>query len=183
MNIGGIKNEWFNYGSYALDGNKKLPVAELKDEYRDEMKAYIDSQIKNYTDYSTDRLELTDEQLKTLKDKYDLDNMSEREYQYFLDDLAAMGAITENEKYALGGASMYCGEFSLTPANLAPHVSICDASKVSESCDVGSQEWLKYRAALETVYFDGMGNTYESNENILFDYVSDIISKAENLDE
>lgn len=180
MNIGGIKKEWFDYTSCKLPNGKELPIGILKDEYKDEMKEYADSQIKNYTNYSTDRLELTDEQLKTLKDKYNLDDMSESEYKYLLDDLVDMGAITEDEKYTLGGVK-HCGEFELVPAKLGMSASICDASKGFNSCDIGSTEWLKYRAACDTVYYDSLGNSYKSNENILFDYVSDIISKAEKL--
>lgn len=48
-----------------------------------------------YTNYSTARLEIIDEKLKTLKHKYNLVNI---------------GAITENEKYK------HCGEFELVLA-------------------------------------------------------------------
>lgn len=178
MNITGIKSEWFNYSSSKLPNGNELAMATLKDEYKDEMKSYIASQIN--TNYSTDRLELNDEQLKTLKDKYNLENMSEDEYKYFLDDLVDMGAITESEKYTLGGVKNISG-FDLVPVGFGASASTYDASKGSSSFDIGSTEWIKYKSACDTVYFDSLGNSHKSNENILFDYVSDIISKAENL--
>ena len=83
-----------------------LPVATVKDENKEEFAAYTKNlleQLEQRTP-SVGKDALTDEQLKTLHDKYDMGSMTYDEYQSFLRDLVGMGALTETDRWLAGGA-------------------------------------------------------------------------------
>lgn len=80
------------------------------DEYRNmieelESKKAIDPSATLYNG-STTRAKLSDTEIAVLANKYDVHNMSDREFDNFLDDLESMGAISNFEKRRLGYKGM-----------------------------------------------------------------------------
>lgn len=165
MTIGGFQSNWFNVTEHTLVNGSKLPIATLKDEYKDDFAAFTENKLEQLEqrEPSAGLDALTDEQLKELSEKYNTDEMTYDEYQSFLSDLVDMGALTETDRLLAGGA----GPNGLTLLLLGASAFVRDASmdgmgapftydfpRGEDTVDV--TEWIKYRAAIDTMYyFDG----------------------------
>lgn len=163
MTIGGFQSNWFNVTEHTLENGNKLPMATLKDEYKDEFAAFTKNKLEQLEqrEPSTGLDALTDEQLKELSEKYDTDDMSYDEYQSFLNDLVDMGALTETDRWLAGGTEAN----GLTPVIPAMSASVRDASQDTLSMSqltynfpvgmdsVDITEWVKYRATSDTAYY------------------------------
>lgn len=173
MTIGGFQSNWFNVTEHTMENGKKLPMATLKDEYKDEFAAYTESKLQQLTqrEPSAGLDALTDEQLKELSEKYDTDDMTYDEYQSFLNDLVDMGALTETDRWLAGGT----GPNGLIPVIPGASASVCDASmdgmgssftydfpRGEDAIDV--TEWVKYRASFDTIHYLG-GKQYDLGED------------------
>lgn len=189
MNIGNLQSNYFNRTSYipsksaaqSLESPKGSVSAEVQD-YRD----YFDAiaQRLNQTN-NKDKPTLSEEQLKQLKDKYGSDDMTYDEYQSFLDDLVKMGALTNEDKYRLGGV-IQAGGLDLVPvaytnnAAFTPLKSDATSSStpysLTRESDTNIADWVKFRASLDTFYFDSKGNQQNDNVTDIFAYVSGILS-------
>nr|WP_297179604.1 hypothetical protein [uncultured Agathobaculum sp.] len=162
MTIGGFQSNWFNVTTHTLENNNVLPVATVKDENKEEFAAYTKNlleQLEQRTP-SVGKDALTDEQLKTLHDKYDMGSMTYDEYQSFLRDLVDMGALTETDRWLAGGA----GSDGLTLLLLGVSGFVRDASmdgmgapftydfpRGEDTVDV--TEWITYRASIDNMYY------------------------------
>lgn len=162
MTIGGFQSNWFHVTTHTMENGNKLPMATLKEEYKDEFAAYTESKLQQLTqrEPSAGLDALTDEQLKELHDKYNTEDMTYDEYQSFLSDLVDMGALTETDRWLAGGA----GSDGLTLLLLGVSGFVRDASmdgmgapftydfpRGEDTVDV--TEWIKYRASIDTMYY------------------------------
>lgn len=190
MNIGNLQSNFFNRTSYIPSKSTAQPFqspmgsvsAEVQD-YRD----YFDevAQRLNQTN-NKDKPALSEEQLKQLKDKYGSDDMTYDEYQSFLNDLVKMGALTNEDKYRLGGVIQvggldlvpvaYTNNAAFTPLKPDATTSPIPYSLTRES-DTNIADWVKLRASLDTFYFDSTGNRQNDNVTDIFAYVSGILSE------
>ena len=185
MTIGGFQSNWFNVTEHTMENGKKLPMATLKDEYKDEFAAYTESKLQQLTqrEPSAGLDALTDEQLKELSEKYNTDEMTYDEYQSFLNDLVDKGALTETDHWLAGGTD----ENGLTPVIPAMAASVRDASQDTPSMSqltysfpfdadsVDITEWVKYRASHDMAYYIS-GERYDINEDKANQTVADILS-------
>nr|WP_297284405.1 hypothetical protein [uncultured Agathobaculum sp.] len=185
MTIGGFQSNWFNVTEHTMENGNKLPMATLKDEYKDEFAAYTESKLQQLTqrEPSAGLDALTDEQLKELSEKYDTDEMTYDEYQSFLNDLVDKGALTETDRWLAGGTD----ENGLTPVTPAMAASVRDASQDTPSMSqltysfpfdadsVDITEWVKYRASHDMAYYIS-GERYDINEDKANQTVADILS-------
>ena len=98
MIIGGFQGNWFNITAHTLENGSKLPIATLKDEYKDDFAALTQNKLEQLKqrEPSAGLDALTDKQLKELNEKYDTNDMTCDEYHSFLSDLVDMGALTES---------------------------------------------------------------------------------------
>lgn len=71
---------------------------DLYAEMAEELSAKPTGQSEHLYNGSTSRAKLSDAEIAALANKYDVRNMSDSEYDSFLDDLESMGAISEYEK-------------------------------------------------------------------------------------
>ena len=78
MTIGGFQSNWFNVTTHTMENGNKLPIATLKDEYKDDFAAFTKNKLEQLEqrEPSAARDALTDEQLKELSEKYDTDDMT-----------------------------------------------------------------------------------------------------------
>lgn len=185
MTIGGFQSNWFNVTEHTMENGNKLPMATLKDEYKDEFAAYTESKLQQLTqrEPSVGLDALTDEQLKELSEKYDTDEMTYDEYQSFLNDLVDKGALTETDRWLAGGTD----ENGLTPVIPAMAASVRDASQDTPSMSqltysfpfdadfVDITEWVKYRASHDTAYYIS-GKRYDVGADQVNQTVADILS-------
>lgn len=185
MTIGGFQSNWFNVTEHTMENGNKLPMATLKDEYKDEFAAYTESKLQQLTqrEPSAGLDALTDEQLKELSEKYNTDEMTYDEYQSFLNDLVDKGALTETDRWLAGGTD----ENGLTPVIPAMAASVRDASQDTPSMSqltysfpfdadsVDITEWVKYRASHDMAYYIS-GERYDINEDKANQTVADILS-------
>lgn len=190
MHISGTQRNWVTYSSYTLPSGETLPLAELNPEFVDQ----IQRQALERLHKPSARAELSTDQLRDLKSKYDSNDMTYDEYQAFLDDLVNMGLLTENDKYKVGGTKEI-GGCHLSPVDLLSKVSIREgrvsasstfslfpsypSSDYSEKTDI--TEWVRYRSSYDTFYFDQAGGLHKGREDELFQTVSDILSKMHSL--
>ena len=185
MNIGGIKSEWFNYSTHKLQNGKELPIAELKSEYKKDFEENSSNIAKQILEQlSSKKDDLDENQLKLLKDKYAGKDMTKETYQSFLNGLVDMGILTEDEKY-LAGSVKETGGYQLTPIGIPfSSATVSEARsqssyipmELSSLCkDMDITDLVKYRASCEKFYYIG-DKSYKSNENELFEYISNIIS-------
>lgn len=187
MTIGGFQSNWFNVTTHTLENNNVLPVATVKDENKEEFAAYTKNlleQLEQRTP-SVGKDALTDEQLKTLHDKYDMGSMTYDEYQSFLRDLVGMGALTETDRWLAGGAKKV-GDAYMTPVILCMRASVQDASRTPASMahlsydfpvgmdSVDITEWVKYRSSTDMAYYLS-GERYDVNLNQLNQTMTDIL--------
>lgn len=184
MTIGGFQSNWFNVTEHTLESGNKLPMATLKDEYKDDFAAFTKNKLEQLEqrDPSAGLDALTDEQLKELSEKYDTDDMSYDEYQSFLNDLVDMGALTETDRWLAGGTEAN----GLTPVIPAMSASVRDASQDTLSMSqltynfpvgmdsVDITEWVKYRATSDTAYYFS-GKRYALDINELNQTMADIL--------
>lgn len=185
MTIGGFQSNWFNVTEHTLENGNKLPMATLKDEYKDEFAAYTESKLQQLTqrEPSAGLDALTDEQLEELSEKYDTDEMTYDEYQSFLNDLMDKGALTETDRWLAGGTD----ENGLTPVIPAMAASVRDASQDTPSMSqltysfpfdadsVDITEWVKYRASHDMAYYIS-GKRYDIGEDQVNQTIADILS-------
>lgn len=185
MTIGGFQSNWFNVTEHTMENGNKLPMATLKDEYKDEFAAYTESKLQQLTqrEPSAGLDALTDEQLKELSEKYDTDEMTYDEYQSFLNDLVDKGALTETDRWLAGGTD----ENGLTPVIPAMAASVRDASQDTPSMSqltysfpfdadsVDITEWVKYRASHDMAYYIS-GKRYNIGEDQVNQTIADILS-------
>lgn len=185
MTIGGFQSNWFNVTEHTMENGKKLPMATLKDEYKDEFAAYTESKLQQLTqrEPSAGLDALTDEQLEELSEKYDTDEMTYDEYQSFLNDLVDKGALTETDRWLAGGTD----ENGLTPVIPAMAASVRDASQDTPSMSqltysfpfdadsVDITEWVKYRASHDMAYYIS-GKRYDIGEDQVNQTIADILS-------
>ena len=187
MTIGGFQSNWFNVTTHTMENGNKLPIATLKDEYKDDFAAFTQNKLEQLEqrEPSAGLDALTDEQLKELSEKYDTDDMTYDEYQSFLQDLVDMGALTETDRWLAGGANKV-GDNYMVPVLPGMQASIHDAShdtfemsQLSYAFPVGVDsvdvtEWAKYRASFDTSYFWG-GKRYDLELNELNQTMADIL--------
>ena len=185
MTIGGFQSNWFNVTEHTMENGNKLPMATLKDEYKDEFAAYTESKLQQLTqrEPSAGLDALTDEQLKELSEKYNTDEMTYDEYQSFLNDLVDKGALTETDRWLAGGTD----ENGLTPVIPAMAASVRDASQDTPSMSqltysfpfdadyVDITEWVKYRASHDMAYYIS-GKRYDIGEDQVNQTIADILS-------
>lgn len=185
MTIEGFQSNWFNVTEHTLENGNKLPIATLKDEYKDEFAAFTENKLQQLTqrEPSAGLDALTDEQLKELSEKYDTDDMTYDEYQSFLNDLVDMGALTETDRWLAGGT----GANGLTPVIPAMAASVRDASQDTPSMSnltynfpfdadsVDITEWVKYRASHDMAYYIS-GKRYDVGADHVNQTVADILS-------
>lgn len=189
MNIGSLQSNYFNRTSYIPSKSAAQPFESPKGSVSAEVQDYRDyfdaiAQRLNQTN-NKDKPALSEEQLKQLKDKYGSDDMTYDEYQSFLDDLVKMGALTNEDKYRLGGV-IQAGGLDLVPvaytnnAAFTPLKSDAASSSIPYSLtresDTNIADWVKFRASLDTFYFDSKGNQQNDNATDIFAYVSRILS-------
>lgn len=189
MNVAGIQRDWFTFSKHTLPDGNELPLATIKPEYEDALQSYCQEALRQQgTKKPYQKPELSDAQLKQLNEKYPDSDMSAEEYQLFLRDLVAMGVMTEQDMFQVGG-TLPGGLCPVIPVTM---VSICEAapagseqraslpfydgfSKNDKEIDI--TQWAKYRAAYDTFYLDHTGASYESNENQLFQSIEDVLSQ------
>lgn len=185
MTIGGFQSSWFNVTAHTLENGNKLPMATLKDEYKDEFAAFTKNKLEQLEqrEPSAGLDALTDEQLKELSEKYNTDDMSYDEYQSFLSDLVDMGALTETDRWLAGGTEAN----GLTPVIPAMSASVRDASQDTLSMSqftydfpfgadsVDVTEWVKYRALHDMAYYMS-GKRYDIGTDEANQTVADILS-------
>lgn len=168
-----------------MENGNKLPIATLKDEYKDDFAAFTQNKLEQLAqrEPSAGLDALTDEQLKELSEKYDTDDMTYDEYQSFLQDLVDMGALTETDRWLAGGTEE--GKM-MRPVIPAMFASVRDASKdtlsmsqLSYDFPVGMDsvditEWIKYRATSDAAYYFS-GKRYDLDLNELNQNIADIL--------
>lgn len=184
MTIGGFQSSWFNVTTHTLENGNKLPMATLKEEYKDEFAAYTERKLQQLTqrEPSAGLDALTDAQLKELHDKYNTEDMAYDEYQSFLSDLVDMGALTETDRWLAGGT----GENGLTPVLPGMQASVRDASQDGTTAapftydfplgkgSIDVTEWVKYRASYDMSYYWG-GKGYDIGTDEANKLVADIL--------
>lgn len=194
MTIGGFQSNWFNVTTHTLENGNLLPIATVKDEYKDEFAAFTKNKLEQLEqrEPSVGLDALTDEQLKELSEKYDTDDMTYDEYQSFLSDLVDMGALTETDRWLAGGARKV-GDLYMTPVIPCMRASVRDASKdtlsmsrLSYDFPVGMDsvditEWIKYRATSDMAYYLS-GERYDLNMNELNQTMADILDAINRAD-
>ena len=187
MTIGGFQSNWFNVTEHTLESGNKLPMATLKDEYKDDFAAFTKNKLQQLTQRapSAGLDALTDEQLKELSGKYDTDDMSYDEYQSFLQDLVDRGALTETDRWLAGGANKV-GDTYLVPVIPGMSASIQDASRSGATASpftydfplgvdsVDVTEWVKYRASADMSYYFS-GKRYDIGTDEVNQTVADIL--------
>lgn len=185
MPIGGFQSNWFNVTEHTLENGSKLPIATLKDEYKDEFAAFTENKLQQLKqrEPSAGLDALTDEQLKELSEKYNIDEMTYDEYQSFLNDLVDKGALTETDRWLAGGTEAN----GLTPVIPAMAASVRDASQDTPSMSnlsynfpfdadsVDITEWVKYRASHDMAYYIS-GKRYDIGADQVNQTVADILS-------
>lgn len=185
MTIGGFQSNWFNVTTHTMENGNTLPMATLKDEYKDEFAAYTKNKLEQLEqrEPSAGLDALTDEQLKELHDKYNTEDMTYDEYQSFLRDLVDMGALTETDRWLAGGT----GENGLTPVIPGMQASVRDASQDGTTAapftydfplgedSVDVTEWVKYRASYDMSYYWG-GKSYDIGTDEVNNTVMNILN-------
>lgn len=185
MTIGGFQSNWFNVTTHTMENGNKLPIATLKDEYKDDFAAHAKEVMDQLEqrEPSAGLDALTDEQLKELSEKYDTDDMTYDEYQSFLQDLVDMGALTEADRWLAGGTEK--GKM-MRPIIPALFTCVRDASKdtlsmsqLSYDFPVGMDsvditEWIKYRATSDAAYYLS-GKRYDLDLDELNQTMADIL--------
>ena len=126
-------------------------------------------------------IELSDEELKILKGKYDLDNMTSDDYYALIDDLCDMGVFKEEDKSILTTSTM------LTPIawNVGSDLQVIGKTRlVSENSfnpyDVYNPTdiftWVKYRCSNE--YFDPDKQDYfKTKDALLYERLNQVLDR------
>lgn len=185
MIIGGFQGNWFNITAHTLENGSKLPIATLKDEYKDDFAALTQNKLEQLKqrEPSAGLDALTDKQLKELNEKYDTNDMTCDEYHSFLSDLVDMGALTETDRWLAGGT----GANGLTPVIPAMSASVHDASQDTppmsyltyhfpfDANSVNITEWVKYRISHDMSYHIS-GKRYDIGADQVNQTVADILS-------
>lgn len=189
MTVGGFQSNWFNVQNLTMENGKKLPIATLKDEYKDEFAALAQNKLEQMAgrEPSKGLDALTEEQLKALAEKYDPEEMTHEEYQDFLNELVGMGALTETDRLLAGGT----GPNGLIPVIPGASASVCDASMDGmgssftydfpmgeDAIDV--TEWVKYRASFDTIHYFG-DKQYDLGEDEANRTVAAILQKMQSI--
>lgn len=168
-----------------MENGNKLPIATLKDEYKDDFAAHAKEVMDQLEqrEPSAGLDALTDEQLKELSEKYDTDDMTYDEYQSFLQDLVDMGALTEADRWLAGGTEK--GKM-MRPVIPALFTCVRDASRdtlsmsrLSYDFPVGMDsvditEWVKYRSTSDAAYYLS-GKRYDLDLDELNQTMADIL--------
>lgn len=185
MTIGGFQSNWFNVTEHTMENGNKLPIATLKDDYKDDFAAHAKEVMDQLEqrEPSAGLDALTDEQLKELSKKYDTDDMTYDEYQSFLQDLVDMGALTEADRWLAGGTEK--GKM-MRPVIPALFTCVRDASRdtlsmsrLSYDFPVGMDsvditEWVKYRSTSDAAYYLS-GKRYDLDLDELNQTMADIL--------
>ncbi len=111
-------------------------------------------------------VELTQAQRGILADKYDCKNMTQEEYNQFLDDISEMGLIDPADKILAGYSGGYLK--GLTPLfSFAPRASVTSVDDFAKtaSCDgvlSNRLEWARFQSTFQT--WDAATASFQSDE-------------------
>lgn len=121
---------------------------------------------------------LTDEQKEYLADNYNPSNMSQDEYQAFVNDLCKFGILEEQDKD-------YVSCSSLVPLDLS--IPACEITKMVpgkpkfnfDDCNDNVLDWAKFRSTFES--FDSCNKTFQKTRSaILFGKIEDVLTQIAN---
>lgn len=175
----GLRSEWFEVrGSYGF----------VKTEYMDLVHEVLRQQQKEAAESLADRLKdsgtkvkLTEEQKKYLSENFDPENMSQLEYQAFVDKLCEFGVLDEADKDYVGYGVKGCS-LDLTPlSHVRTAASIVPArgnpmgyTQFFSSSRGNVADWSKYMAGIMS-WSEKTGSWKKGPETILFGKIRDVL--------
>ncbi len=123
------------FSDLTLNRYMKTAYAKVKPQYTEALTNALSSASKVADNPTTASLSeeqngLTSAQIGELTRKYDPQNMTQKEYDRFLDDLCELGVIEEADKQALGHSAYQSGATPITEEEL--HQMKCSVMDVSD---------------------------------------------------
>lgn len=183
--ISGASGQTFQREWFEVKGNYGF----IKTEYMDTFQKTLEAQQKEAAESLADRLKnsgtktkLTEEQKKYLSENFDPENMSQLEYQAFVDKLCEFGVLDEADKDYVGYGVKGCG-LDLTPlshvrtgASMVPARGNPMAYTASFSSSRGDAAgWAKYLSGV--MGWNEKTNSWQKKpESILFGKISDVLN-------
>lgn len=181
---GWVDSSWFNYIEIPGIDPGKMTWGVLKDECRDQFREAVQAKreeqrlaFQTFKEDARKRgtsVRLTDAQLKHLSASYNPREMTQEDYQAFIDDLCGYGVLDEADKDYISYGIMtpiYCIEpCTITAASYQPY----DRHFGSSGGNV--LDWSKYLSTYE--YFNPDTNRFEPTRSaILFDRIRQVLAK------
>lgn len=121
--------------------------------------------LSQLTNPASTNVKLTDEQKKYLSETYNTQNMSQKDFEAFVEDLHKFGILSDKDKSILGYGDDDLRCFR-TVCSVAPHVPGRNYNTLSD-CDGNVLAWTKYQSSVE--HFDPQAKKfYHSSASVLF---------------
>ena len=181
------------FSDLTLNRYMKTAYAKVKPQYTEALTNALSSASKVADNPATASLSeeqngLTSAQIGELASKYDPQNMTQKEYDRFLDDLCELGVIEEADKQALGHSAYQSGATPITEEELHQiKCSVMDASDISTPNEAASISgrfdevngknallWTLYQSSWQVID-QSTGMWTQTDESLLFSKIHSIL--------
>ena len=185
------------FSDLTLNRYMKTAYAKVKPQYTEALTNALSSASKVADNPATASLSeeqngLTSAQIGELASKYDPQNMTQKEYDRFLDDLCELGVIEEADKQALGHSAYQSGATPITEEELHQiKCSVMDASDISTPNEAASISgrfdevngknallWTLYQSSCQVID-QSTGMWTQTDESLLFSKIHSILEKID----
>ena len=185
------------FSDLTLNRYMKTAYAKVKPQYTEALTNALNSASKVADNPATASLSeeqngLTSAQIGELAKKYDPQNMTQKEYDRFLDDLCELGVIEEADKQALGHSAYQSGATSITEEELHQiKCSVMDVSDISTPNEAASISdrfdeangknallWTLYQSSWQVID-QSTGMWTQTDESLLFSKIHSILEKID----
>lgn len=185
------------FSDLTLNRYMKTAYAKVKPQYTEALTNALSSASKVADNPATASLSeeqngLTSAQIGELASKYDPQNMTQKEYDRFLDDLCELGVIEEADKQALGHSAYQSGATPITEEELHQiKCSVMDASDISTPNEAASISgrfdevngknallWTLYQSSWQVID-QSTGMWTQTDESLLFSKIHSILEKID----
>jgi len=181
---GSIDPNWFTYHPTSYEG---IGIGSLKPEYADDLKKAVQERTaqRRKEDIDASRrfdlnpdVRLSQEQMDYLKENYDPRDMTQEQYNAFVQDLQKFGALSAGESVLVDVTN----QPQLIPLEYAATgggVCAADAPGTTlKGCYGDALAWVKYRASFLNADPD-TGKFYRSKQTLLFSKLENVLRRME----
>lgn len=170
------KKDWDTFYTtfkYGIKNKGDDFMANLMSELQ-EKRRQVTAEFRADAEANGTKVELTEAQKRELAEKYDPENMTQEEYEAFVDDLCRCGILKDTDRYYIGAAWLIPAEYTYSGSSIS-HTTLPSYYSLSHA-NGNVLGWAKYRSTFECMD-EATGAYTKTCSAIVFGKVADILTQ------